>query len=475
MKFKRFWKTACALLSVALVMAGTAGCGKKEAVGGTDGAVDGAAGSAAGVAAGSTGADDGSRRAMGRYMEEEQSLPADFSSIDDMKRQEGGSIRIVGCSGGQESVWESKDAGVSWEKIFDVPDEIPDDIRCKAMSSGGRVVYACDEIQGTEGKENFYLMEPDGSSGQIPYELPKVEELNINLARQVLFVGNEQILICDDMGNFYLIRAADGSVERTFDLGDSGEVYVAFAVGKMLLFLSGSEILLYDSETWEQKNAGEVLQNGIAESGTIYAADTLDGGESIYYISEKGMYYYKFGGSVVEQLIDGGLNSLGSFSVSVNSLLMLDERNLLVAKKDDNEDRESMAGLSRFVYSADTPARPDRELKIYSLYENDWIRQVAERFQNEHADVYVRFEAALSGEDGVTSSDALKTLATEIMAGKGPDVLVLDGMPVEAYAEKGILKDLSSVLSENREEYFENVRNAYRNGQVSTSRLIQNR
>lgn len=64
MKFKRFRKTACALLSVALVMAGTAGCEKKEAVGGVDGAVDGVTGSAAGAAVGSTGADDGSGRVV---------------------------------------------------------------------------------------------------------------------------------------------------------------------------------------------------------------------------------------------------------------------------------------------------------------------------------------------------------------------------------------------------------------------------
>ena len=84
------------------------------------------------------------------------------------------------------------------------------------------------------------------------------------------------------------------------------------------------------------------------------------------------------------------------------------------------------------------------------MYEDNSIRQAVGGFQKEHADVYVHYEAALSGENGMTVSDALKTLTTEIMAGKGPDVLVLDGMPVETYAEKGILRDLSSVIEENR-------------------------
>lgn len=165
----------------------------------------------------------------------------------------------------------------------------------------------------------------------------------------------------------------------------------------------------------------------------------------------------------MEQLIDGELNSLGSFSVDVGSLLMLDERNLLAAKSDGNEEAGSRAGILKFAYSEDTPAKPDKELKVYSLYEDNSIRQAVGSFQKEHADVYVHYEAALSGENGMTVSDALKTLTTEIMAGKGPDVLVLDGMPVETYAEKGILRDLSSVIEENKEEYFEDVRNAYRN------------
>ena len=447
MKYKGFHRMICILLSAALVFTILAGCEKK----GTSDSSDG------------TGGDDSGGRAMGRYMEEELSLPAEFSSIYDMKKLEDGSIRVAGCSEDRESVWETKDLGISWEKVYDFPEEIQDDVRDTAVSSGGRVACVYDECSDADMKEIFYLMEPDGTFGRIPFELPQAEELYVNLVRQILFVGNDRLLICDDQGIFYLVNVADGSVVRTFEFGNSENMYVAFAMGKMLLFQSISEVLLYDSETGEQQSPGEAMQNGLTESGMIRAADTLDAGESIYYVTEQGMYHYRFGGSVVEQLIDGELNSLGSFSVDVGSLLMLDERNLLAAKSDGNEEAGSRAGILKFAYSEDTPAKPDKELKVYSLYEDNSIRQAVGGFQKEHADVYVHYEAALSGEDGMTVSDALKTLTTEIMAGKGPDVLVLDGMPIETYAEKGILRDLSSVIEENKEEYFEDVRNAYRN------------
>ena len=48
----------------------------------------------------------------------------------------------------------------------------------------------------------------------------------------------------------------------------------------------------------------------------------------------------------------------------------------------------------------------------------------------------------------MTLEDALKTLSTDILAGNGPDVLILDGMPVDSYVKKGILTDISDVVDE---------------------------
>lgn len=64
-------------------------------------------------------------------------------------------------------------------------------------------------------------------------------------------------------------------------------------------------------------------------------------------------------------------------------------------------------------------------------------------FQRQNPDVHVVYDVALTGADAVTASDALRTLANELLAGKGPDLLVLDGMPIDSYVEKGVLLDLS--------------------------------
>ena len=46
--------------------------------------------------------------------------------------------------------------------------------------------------------------------------------------------------------------------------------------------------------------------------------------------------------------------------------------------------------------------------------------------------VYVRYEVGMDGEDGVTKEDAIRKLNTRILAGDGPDVIILDGLPVDS-------------------------------------------
>ena len=51
-------------------------------------------------------------------------------------------------------------------------------------------------------------------------------------------------------------------------------------------------------------------------------------------------------------------------------------------------------------------------------------------------------------EGGVTREDALKKLNRQLLSGSGPDVIMLDGINIDTYAEKGVLMDLSDIVKE---------------------------
>ncbi len=462
MKYRKWRRVIGAALAALFICVSLAGCSKGESAGNEGGAIGK-----------EKDAQPVGEQAMGRFLEEELDTGVIFGNIFDMKRLEEGSLRIVGSDGdnGKSGVWESTDGGKTWNSIYDLPAEVQETengwMDYAAISPGGQVICAYNEILSDGIHPVLYLLDKDGKANKMSFELPKEEgeqeagQLS-NIVTKLLFPGNDWALLQDGPGKVYQINVSDGSVKHIYELDSDTSVFEIHAVGNTLIAQDETQVLCYDLQTGEQKPSDEALNQGGSENGLFSAVDTLDSGESIYNLSRGGLYHYKFGGSVMEQLIDGNMNSLGAPAFYPIALAMIDEQNLLVAANDTNASSATGVCVLKYSYSADTPAKPDKELKLYSLYDNKEIRQSISRFQKEHVDVYVNYQAALSEENGMTVSDALKLLTTEIMAGNGPDVLLLDGMPVETYIEKGVLKDLSALFKESGGSYFENILNAYK-------------
>lgn len=507
MKNKR-WKQIAGLALAVLMAASLVGCGGESGTGSGD---DGAGGSGAGDGAQVSGGE----KAMGRFLEEEMALPTDMGDIYDIKKLEDGKVMMIGSDGnGFKGAWESSDNGASWEKTYDFPDELSDAkgyMDEAALSEDGQALCVFNNCEGESIECIYYLLNRQGNASQIPFELPDVDESKTSLFQQsasaevddedaasenheegqddaasagneegqddaaldspkqpkvnnmilgVNFIGKDQVLIKDIQDVFYQVNVSDGSVKQKYEFDGSEDFHECQIAGKKIIIQTSTESLVFDSESGQQQEKEDALQDVASENGRFMAVDSMDGGESVYGLTQKGLYHYKFGGSVVEELIDGTMNSLGGPSFYAISLVMLDEQNLLVAASDSSAASATGIVLLKYTYSEDTPAKPEKELRVYSLYENRELRQSISRFQKEHTDVYVNFEVAMSDENGVTVSDALKTLTTEIMAGKGPDVLVLDGMPVKTYIEKGILRDMSELIK--GDNYFESIINAYK-------------
>ncbi len=82
-------------------------------------------------------------------------------------------------------------------------------------------------------------------------------------------------------------------------------------------------------------------------------------------------------------------------------------------------------------------------------------------FQDMSPDTEILYETGEDANGSLTASDSIRVLNTRILAGAGPDILILDGLPTEAYIEKGILTDLNPVLGVEKEELLSSVLDAY--------------
>lgn len=186
----------------------------------------------------------------------------------------------------------------------------------------------------------------------------------------------------------------------------------------------------------EQTNAS--TDDEAAGTSDVDLTDNAGHAQMIYMACRTGVYRYIWGGSVIEQIADGQMTALGDTQRDPLALQALD----------NGEFRVLFSGnyMVEMYYDETLPARPSRELTVYSLEEIGWIRYAGQLFQKEHPDVLVRYETGMEGDNAISKEDALKSLNTRLLAGDVPDVLVLDNMDIEQYADKGVLKELDGIL-----------------------------
>lgn len=263
--------------------------------------------------------------------------------------------------------------------------------------------------------------------------------------------------------NLYEVRE-DGSSEKFLTVDGGSLDLVRFHGNLLLMDGYGMDTpLIYDMEKREYME-DEVLAKFVKENfadrdcyaGRNYDLFLVSGGDdAIYLAGQTGVYRHVLGGTAMEQIIDGSLNILGNPTYSIMDMLVAEDNEILMVFTGEK--------IVRFVYDPDMPSRPDEKLQVWSLEDETVIRQAIGRYQTENPSVYVEYEIGLDG-SSMTRDDAIKNLNTLIMAGKGPDVLVLDNMPKDSYIEKGILMDMAPLLDsmEGEEAVFPNVVEAFR-------------
>lgn len=278
------------------------------------------------------------------------------------------------------------------------------------------------------------------------------------------FANNGDIVFSNDNGMIYQLDPASGEMKNEFVLDDS-YINAFVTVGDSLLVLGDTSVKEYSLESGKELGNIEALESEVLyeNNSKFYGISNIfsDDDKTIYYSNTTGLYKYELGSKEVEQIVEGTLSSIGDDNMYIRAFVVGKDNTFLACGQDYNS-YEGGTSIIKFIYSADTPKTPENQITVYSLYEDYNIRQNIVLFQKANPDIYVKLETGISGEDAVTESDALRTLNTEIMAGKGPDIILLDGMS-ESYLEQGLLEDISDVIEEytKNDLLFENIRDAY--------------
>lgn len=462
---QKYKKVLGIFLAAAMLVGSMAGCGKD-----TKGIVDPAKGTK--LQENSNGSGGG----KGRFIESEVALPERFSRISAMTKLDNGDLELLGTcevdTGNAYYLYTSSDMGESWEGI-PVKDSLETYQASAAIRGDGTVAQILQDIdrETEEWQSWLQVVSPEGEATQkkIVYapDTKDTDTLNIVMTGAA-FDGMGQLFVQNIAGNIYRVDMETGELELYCDLEEENTNFFDIA-GNLIMAVTASGVWLADTNSGSPLEADTVLDDMINADKTLSeatgnAARSLVfaegiGEDTIVYLNHDGIFYHTRGGSVSELLVNGSINSIGDVSSSFIALAMMDEEHFMV----QSMTADGSYKLLKYSYDKNASAMPETELSVYALQDSTLLRQMIAAYQKKNQNVYVNLTIGLSGTDGMTTEDALRALNTDILAGNGPDVLILDGMPVESYIEKGILADMSGLVQELKDGdgVFENIMDTY--------------
>ncbi len=442
-------KIICLLIVITMLL--MAGCGKQDG---------------AGSAKGDNRADnDGKQTVMGRYVEAERELPEQLEEAIGIWKMSDGKLAMIGSQG---EILVSEDNGASWESNDrqwireKAANSYIMDVKMSQKGVVGIIYAENSEAESTASESAFsyalkcVLLLPDDSV--IPVDFPhEAEGENID---RFWISGTERYFVSTGEGSIYEVRE-DGSSELY--LVTEGSPQMIQFQGSLMI-IDGYDFknpLFYDmeKETFvEDKVLAEFVQENYADRGFNGAGwqnlCLFPGEEDVIYLAgKKGLHRHVIGGAVIEQVIDGRLSRLGNPQYGMMGMVLLGTGEFLAVS--DN------GKLINFAYDPDKEAMPQEKLKVYSLEKSVDLQAAVSFYQIQNPDVYVEYEVGMEAGGSVTKEDAVKKLNTQIMSGEGPDILMLDGLPMDSYIEKGMLSDLRGLVEHVGKEVFENLLYAF--------------
>lgn len=121
--------------------------------------------------------------------------------------------------------------------------------------------------------------------------------------------------------------------------------------------------------------------------------------------------------------------------------------------------------LKRYEYDPEAIIEVKENLKLYAVHESGLLSQAAALYHRKYPEVMIEIEYVYPRYyDGETDyNDVYQKLNTMLMGEQAPDILVLDSLDVDSYAEKGLLADINDVVGAMEEsgELLSNITSSY--------------
>lgn len=412
---------------------------------------------------GCNGEKEAGKTAMGRYEESSLELPVDNNAVMNMYPEED-SVAVY-YRDREENFCRSllKDGEWKTEPVDWLNDNFHGDFQG---------LY----VKGQDGAEYFmYQLNPEEAAKLYRYEEGRVSEIFIEDWKQKQELGEVSYFIFPDTfsvledGSILAGTTGGGSLhdkdgKKQWSVSLEGNTLIV--VKNKIYAVSGdeTEVQVIQPQTGEIEKRIKIEKagNDIAYFGggsSVMLASDEEG--QIYLLNPKGIHRLSEGGNMWETVVDGTLNSISLPETGFLGFLITAGGEYYMRCFSDSISQTEQQFFA-YRYNPDISSVPGQELSIYALKETATIRKAVVDFQKDNPEVRVNYRVAM-GEQGGEKEDYIKALNTELLAGNGADMIVLDGLNFDSLVEKGVLSDLSGFLKPYLEQglLFENIQQCF--------------
>lgn len=400
------------------------------------------------------------QEAMGRYLEEgtsiDQLIDPDKDAI--LWKNQTGDMEVMTHNSGQYINYEYKEDGECEEsekwlcELLNEPSYQIGYVRQIINGNEPDTYYVVGEKVNLEKEQYFIAKCNPASFEEIPIEWQSDKQIILKVEVTV----DGYLIICD---------AAEGST-RVFDsngrhIAQIGEEALSPAcLGDEIVCMGANQIQIY-SENYALKRTIEGITCN-PRSDLIYG----DKGESAYIVTANGIYKIKKGTEIIEKVIEGSATSISS-SYPTDMLICNDEIYVGIIKYD--KAMKSVMHIKKYTYNEKITTVPKQEIVIWTPFAFPILRDAMASYKEQHPEISIKLEVLYNDEEWWNNrcqilSEDLEKLNTQLLAGEGPDIIVLDELPIESYRKNGILADLSQCIEKCKAEdsYLESLLETYK-------------
>lgn len=409
----------------------------------------------------------------GRYVEKEVALPEGLA-VENIVQifGEDGKLHLLSAAAQEEGTklqeWQLADGKVEeitpeWLKQF--PTELTEYGSVKLLKNGETSYIYATYAEGEDYKAHLWKSTDGMTSEEVtpkPWQEINEEWGFYDTPSDVAVLENGMLL-----GMFYdriEQYQEDGTRVNSIPLSAYVNSNALRSRGNRFYMLGGNEMQeVTGVEIWDEKSSVAVSQIPFTLKSNSYAYfDVLKDG-SIVLACGDGIFKCSEGSTQWEQLIAGVDTSFALNNMWVRSMAALEDGSCyaLMASEDGT------GTLFSYVYDPEAEILPTQVLKLYTVHESFLLQQAAVMFHKQNPSVIVEVETAVSYEDMYMSNpdyqQIYQDLNTRLMAGEGPDILVMDKLDMDSFVEKGLLSDINDVVAplEENGALLKNITGSY--------------